>query len=201
MTITLYGSLRSRASRCAWTLNELGVDYQRDLLPDNGVKSPGFLKINPAGKAPALTDGNVTMSESLAINLYLAEKYGKGTLWPNNEADQALTKQWTLWAGTEAEPSTVAIAVERIFKPEDQRNEAKAKEAEETLKPRLAFLDEQVKGKDHLVGDHFTIADLNVACVLAATLISGVDLAPYPEAKRWLMATAGRDAYTKARGG
>jgi len=201
MTITLYGSLRSRASRCAWALNELGIDYERDLLPDNGVKSPAFLKINPAGKAPALTDGDVTMSESLAINLYLAETYGKGTLWPDDAVAQARAKQWTLWAATEAEPSSVAIAIERLFKPEDQRDEAKAKAAEETLKPRLAYFDGEVKGKDHLVGDRFTIADLNVAATLASNLLTGVDLDPYPEAKRWLMATATRDAYTKAREG
>jgi len=200
MTITLYGSLRSRASRCAWALNELGVDYKRDLLPDNGHKKPAFLKINPAGKAPALTDGDVTMSESLAINLYLARKYDNG-LWPSSEADQAAATQWTVWAACEAEPSSVAIAIERIFKPEDQRNDAKAKEAEETLKPRLAYIDSQLKGKDHLVGDALSIADINVASVLASTLVTNVDLAPYPDLKRWLNATANREAYKKAREG
>jgi glutathione S-transferase len=199
--ITLYGSLRSRASRCAWALNELGVEYKRDLLPDMGHKKPEFLKINPAGKAPALTDGVVTLSESLAINLYLAQRYGKGKLWPGNDADQAQALQWTLWAATEAEPSTLTIAVERLFKPEDQRNEAKAKEAEAALQPRLAYLDAYLKGRSHLIGDSFTIADLNVACVLAATLVSKVDLSPYPEVQRWLTTTAGRDAYTKAREG
>lgn len=199
--ITLYGSLRSRASRCAWTLNELGIDYERDLLPDNGHKKPEFLKINPAGKAPALTDGDVTMTESLAINLYLAQKYGQGSLWPNGEADRALATQWTLWAATEAEPSAVTIAIERMFKPEDQRDAAKAAAAEEVLKPRLELFNAAVTGKDHLVGDGLTIADINVTSTLASTLITGVDMDPYPEAKRWLTAHATRDAYTKAREG
>ncbi|MDA0369299.1 MAG: glutathione S-transferase family protein [Proteobacteria bacterium] len=198
--ITLYGGLRSRASRCAWALNELGVDYQRDLLPDGGHKKPEYLKINPAGKAPALKDGDVVMSESLAINLYLARKYDNG-LWPSSEADQAAVQQWTIWAACEAEPSALTIAVERFFKPEDQRDEAKAKEAEETLKPRLAYVDSQLKGKKHLVGGSFSIADINVACVLASTMITNVDLSPYPDLKRWLTETAGRAAYTKAREG
>jgi len=198
--ITLYGSLRSRASRCAWALNELGVDYQRDLLPDGGHKKPDFLKINPAGKAPALKDGDVVMAESLAINLYLARKYDNG-LWPSSEADQAAALQWTVWAACEAEPSAVTIAIERLFKPEDQRNDAKAKEAEEALKPRLAHIDSQLKGKDHLVGGALSIADINVASVLASALVTNVDLGPYPDLKRWLTATANRPAYKKAREG
>jgi len=138
------------------------------------------------------------MSESLAINLYLARKYDNG-LWPSSEADRARAEQWTMWAAAEAEPHTVTIAIERMFKPEEARDEAKAKAAEEALAPRLTYIDSYLEGRDHLVGDQFTIADLNVACVLASMLVTNVDLAPYPNLARWLTATATREAYTKAR--
>lgn len=198
--LTIYGNARSRATRCVWALNELGVDYERNALDHvaGENKTPEYLALNPSGKVPTLVDGDVVMSESLAINLYLARKYDNG-LWPSSEADRARAEQWTMWAAAEAEPHTVTIAIERMFKPEDARDEAKAKAAEETLAPRLAYIDAHLQDRDFLVGDQFSIADLNVACVLASMLVTNVDLAPYPDLARWLTATATRDAYTKAR--
>jgi len=197
---TIYGNARSRATRCVWALNELGVDYDRVKLDHvaGENKTPEYLALNPSGKVPTLVDGDVVMSESLAINLYLARKYDNG-LWPSSEADRARAEQWTMWAAAEAEPHTVTIAIERMFKLEEARDEAKAKAAEEALAPRLTYIDSYLEGRDHLVGDQFTIADLNVACVLASMLVTNVDLAPYPNLARWLTATATREAYTKAR--
>lgn len=199
--LTIYGNTRSRATRCVWALNELGIDYKRIALDHvaGENKTPEYLALNPAGKVPTLVDGDVVMSESLAINLYLARKYDNG-LWPSSEADQARAEQWTIWAAAEAEPHTVTIAIERMFKPEGTRNEAKAKAAEEALSPRLAYIDAYLKRRDFLVGDQFGIADLNVACVLASLLVTKVDLGPYPDLTRWLTTTAARDAHTKARG-
>jgi glutathione S-transferase len=198
--LTIYGNAKSRATRCVWALNELGIDYEQNALDhiagDN--KKPEYLAINPSGKVPALVDGDVVMSESLAINLYLARKYDNG-LWPSSEVDRARAEQWTFWAAGEAEPHTLTIAIERLFKPEDARNEAKAKAGEEALAPRLSYIDVHLKNRDFLVGDRFTIADLNVACVLASMLVTNVDLSTYPDLARWLTATATRDAYAKAR--
>ena len=198
--LTIYGNTRSRATRCVWALNELGVDYERNALDHiaGENKTPEYLALNPSGKVPTLVDGDVVMSESLAINLYLARKYDNG-LWPSSEADRARAEQWTMWAAAEAEPHTLTIAIERMFKPEDTRDEAKAKAAETALGPRLAYIDAHLKGRDFLVGDQFSIADLNVGCVLASMLVTNVDLAGHPNLTRWLTATATRDAYAKAR--
>jgi len=97
--LTIYGVYRSRASRNIWLATELGLPFkqvpviQLYRLPSpeaaKGVlhtKSPEFLKINPNGHIPALQDGDVTLFESLAINLYLARKYDKG-LWPKKVED------------------------------------------------------------------------------------------------------------------
>ncbi|MBT5263431.1 MAG: glutathione S-transferase family protein [Rhodospirillaceae bacterium] len=198
--LTIYGNTRSRATRCVWALNELGVDYERNALDHiaGENKTPEYLALNPSGKVPTLVDGDVVMSESLAINLYLARKYDNG-LWPSSEADRARAEQWTMWAAAEAEPHTLTIAIERMFKPEDARDEAKAKAAEEALGPRLTYIDAHLKDRDFLVGDQFSIADLNVGCVLASMLVTNVDLAGHPNLTRWLTATATRDAYAKAR--
>ena len=198
--LTIYGNARSRATRCVWALNELGIDYEHNALDHvtGENKTPEYLALNASGKVPTLVDGDVVMSESLAINLYLARKYDNG-LWPSSEADRARAEQWTLWVATEAEPHTVTIAIERIFKPEDTRNEAEAKAAEEALVSRLTYIDAYLKHRDFLVGNQFSIADLNVACVLASLLVTKVDLGPYPDLSRWLIKTTTRDAHIKAR--
>ena len=198
--LTIYGTARSRAARCVWVLNELGIEYEHIALDHvtGENKTLEYLALNASGKVPTLVDGDVVMSESLAINLYLARKYDNG-LWPSSEADRARAEQWTLWAATEAEPHTVTIAIERIFKPEDMRNEAKARAAEEALVPSLTYIDAYLKHRDFLVGDQFGIADLNVACVLASLLVAKVDLKPYPDLARWLTKTTTRDAHTNVR--
>jgi glutathione S-transferase len=83
--IKLYGIPASRASRCLWMLEELGVKYEN--VPTHfigDVKKPDYLKLNPNGHIPTLDDEGLVLWESLAINLHLARKYGKGSLWPES---------------------------------------------------------------------------------------------------------------------
>ena len=88
--IQLYGNDRSRATRNIWMLEELGIDYERKMIDhvSGETKRTDFIAINPGGKVPALTDGNVVMFESLAINIYLAMTYGKGSFWPDDNIVQ-----------------------------------------------------------------------------------------------------------------
>lgn len=84
--IKLYGSAMSRAGRSLWALEEVGVNYERVLVGTAGggeSRKPEYLKINPNGHVPALDDNGTIIWESMAINLYLAEKYGKSPLWPS----------------------------------------------------------------------------------------------------------------------
>ncbi len=103
--IRIYGTPMTRAIRPLWLLEELGVPYElvRTDFAGGATRTTEFLKINPNGHVPALVDGDLVLFESMAINLYLAEKYGKGTLWPGSEHDRAQTVQWSFWAITECE--------------------------------------------------------------------------------------------------
>ena len=83
--IKLYGTSMSRAGRSLWALEETGVSY--DHVPHGftgETRKPEYLKINPNGHVPALDDNGTIIWESMAINLYLAEKYGKDSLWAIN---------------------------------------------------------------------------------------------------------------------
>src|SRR5258707_9654556 len=107
MAMKIYGSPMSRASRSLWCAKELGVPFEHVDLGWDKLKSPDFLAVNPCGKFPGFADGDLKLFESLAINLYIAKKYGTGELYPANGEDEARTLQWTLWAATEIEPAVM----------------------------------------------------------------------------------------------
>ncbi len=199
--IKLYGIPASRAFRSLWMLEELGIPYEN--VPTHmatDAKQPEYLKINPNGRIPTLVDDDGTVVwESMAINLYLAEKYGKD-LMPRSAAERGHAFQWSLFAMTEVEPPALEILRHRAFLPEAERDPAAASAAEEKLERPLGVLDGALRGREHLVGDRFTVADLNVASVLSWARAGRVDLSPWPDTQRWLGACLGRPTVHKAQG-
>ncbi|MDO8431690.1 MAG: glutathione S-transferase family protein [Candidatus Binatus sp.] len=197
--IKLYGTSMSRAARCLWALEEAGLQYEH--IPtsfDGGTRTPEHLKINPNGHVPALDDNGLILWESMAINLYLAEKYGKNGLWPASVADRGATYQWSFWAMTEVEPHLITMLINRLFAPPDQRDEKAVANAEAALRPPFKVLDDYLKGREYILGNQFTIADLNVASVLSLANLVKLDISATPTASAYLQKCHGRPANQKA---
>ncbi len=195
----LYGVPRSRTMRPLWMLEELGVPYENKPVTFLGEsRSPDFLRLNPNGHIPVLRDGDLVIWESMAINLYLARKYGKG-LWPKTVEDEGRAFQWSLWAMTELEEPVLTTMLHRAFLPEAQRDPKKAEDAAERFKTPLRVLDGALAGKQYLVGDGFTVADLNVASVLCWAFLAGLDLGKAPQAQAWLGRCTGRPAFERVQ--
>jgi glutathione S-transferase len=201
--IKLYGVAGSRAGRCLWMLEELGVEFEHvptSFLGDQ--KKPEYLALNPNGHIPTLEDEGLVLWESMAINLYLAEKYGKGTLWPESEADRAHTLKWSFWVMTEVEPPLMQVMMNRAILPQDKRDPKRAERGERNLAKPLGILEASLEGRDFLLGGAFSTADLNVASVLAwAPSLAQVDMSPWPNASRWLAACTSRAAMVKVMAG
>jgi len=198
MAIKIYGVVRSRALRCLWMLEELGLPYEQvPIVPREGTRTPDFLKINPNGHVPVLQDGNLTLIESMAINLYLAMKYNKG-LWPASVEDQARCAQWSFWGMMETEAHLLAVLRNRLLLPENERDEAKAKEAVQALQAPFRVINDFLAGKTSLLGGAFSVADLNVASVLNWASRGKVDVGAYPNLERWLGACTARPAFKAA---
>jgi glutathione S-transferase len=200
--IKLYGIRQSRAMRCLWALEELGVPYEN--VPTNfatDAKKPEFQAVNPNGRIPALVDGDVVLFESMAINLYLAKRYDAKGLQPKTLADEARAVQWSFWGMTEVETLLLQVLMNRRFLPEPQRDESLAKAGEEQLQQPLRVLDGALAGKPYLLGESFTIADLNLASILWWAQLAKVDLSKTPNAKRWLEACCARPGFAKAQRG
>jgi glutathione S-transferase len=161
-------------------------------------RKPDYLKINPNGRIPALQDGDLTLFESLAINLYLARKYDKG-LWPKTVEGEGKAYQWSIWAMTELEEPLLTALMHRMFLPEDQRDAKKAADGEQRTKTPLAVLEGQLTS-DWLAGKDFTVADLNVAAVLSWATLIGMDLSAFPKTQAWLGRCTSRPGYARLIG-
>jgi len=185
--LTLYGHPFSRAHRNMWMLKELGVEFTHvptDFLK-GGTREPDFLKVNPNGRVPVLVDDGQAIFESLAINLYLARKFG-GPIAPAELIEEALATQWSFWVATEIEkPLLFTAANLRLFPEPDRRPEEAAIGLAKLDRP-LRVLEGSLRGKDYLIGDRFTVADLNISAVMTLGLICDLPFDAYPAVSAWL---------------
>jgi glutathione S-transferase len=196
--LKIYGNPLSRTDRVLWAANELGLDY--DLVPKGGghgdTRSPEMLALNPNGHIPVIDDGGFVLYESMAINLYLVRKHG-GPLAPANPEEDAKALQWTLWALTETESPIVRSARNIGALPGDPVNPEVVQAEFAKLAAPLKVLDAHLADKPYILGDRFTIADLNVVAVLSWAPVIGFDFSPYPRVGDWIRRCVARPAFPK----
>ena len=185
-SLRIYGIARTRAFRALWIAIELGLDYEH--LPIEigaaGARSPEFLKINPNGRLPFIDDDGFVLFESLAITLYLAKKHSAGKLYPAALEAEARTWQWTSWALNEVDRGVNIWSLHTVRLPAADRDAAKRDEALKVLAAPFKVLDAAVAKQPYLLGNDFTVADLNVAAVISRTI--DMDLSGVPNLKAWL---------------
>jgi glutathione S-transferase len=201
MVLKIYGVARSRAFRTLWMAKELGLDYEHVKVDfaTGETRRLEHLVRNPNGHIPVIDDDGFILWESMAINLYLAKKYGAGGLYPTRLEDEARAWQWSFWGMTEVERPVLTALFNRALYPESQRDAAAADEAEKTLAQPLRVLDGTLGRDAYLLGEHFTVADLNVASILAWARPAQIDMAPFPKMTEWLKNCAERPAARDAR--
>ncbi len=190
--VKLYGSSMSRAGRSLWALEEAGVKFEQVTVAE--PRKPEYLKINPNGHVPALDDNGTIIFESMAINLYVAEKYGKPPLWPSTIEGHGACYQWSLWVVNEVETPMIEIFQQRLMLPAEQGDEKIALARIETLKTPFKVLDDHLQKSEYLLGKDFTIADLNVASTMSIARYLQLDFSPTPTAQKWLQKCLERPA-------
>jgi glutathione S-transferase len=168
MKMKLYEFGPTRSMRARWTLQELGVDFEpvRVNLLAGEHQRPQFLRINPAGKIPVLVDGDLVLTESVAIVLYLAEKYSDKGLLPAGVAERAHVNRWLLFAVTELEQPLWRIVRHTRLYPEEQRLPQDVAIASREFKEMAAVLAEHMRGREFVAGDRVTVADFVTAYTL-----------------------------------
>lgn len=192
----IYGSKMSSAGRCWWAAAEAGIELEQVPLDfqKNEHKSEEYLKLNPNGKVPTLVDGDVVLWESMAINHYIAEKYKQDLFGPMDAASHAQLMQWSFWAINHLNHAFEPLYMQKFRGPLPA--EEVPKHMGELAK-WLKILDAALEGKDYLVSNVFTLADLNVASVVGTGRMFELDLAPYANIARWMGTLSARPAFQK----
>ena len=196
--LRLYGSAKSRALRCLWMLGELGIPYEhRDYLPRSPeTRTPEFLALNANARVPTIDDDGFILSESMAINLYLAKKHGSD-LYPKDAKNEALAWQWSLWETDRLDRQIVNYVRHTKDLPEKDRKADVADAAWKECTPAFDVLENALGKSQWLAGPAFSVADLNVASALYRGLF--VDLDKWPRTKAWLAKCWDRPAAKRVR--
>jgi glutathione S-transferase len=195
--LRIYGVARTRAFRALWIAQELDLDYEHvpiEIGPA-GARKADYLAINPNGRLPAIDDGGFGLWESLAITLYLAKKHGR--FYPTTLEGEAKAWQWTLWSLQEVDRGVNIWSLHAVRLPPEDRDPQRRAEALKVLEAPFKVLDGALAGRAYLLGDDFTVADLNVAAVISRAI--DMDLSATPRIGDWLKRCLERPAAREAR--
>lgn len=166
----LYYSQYTRAHRPRWVLEELGVPFELKRLDmsKGEHKSPDYLKVHPLGALPAFEDESGSLIESCAISMYLADKYPERELAPAlGTRERGEYYQWCLFVPATLEEPLTTLGRHTRWLPEAERQPALVEQSRQKLVPVLQLLARRLEGRQFIVGDHFSVADVLVASMLS----------------------------------
>ncbi len=196
--LRLYGSARSRAVRVLWMAGELGIKFDhKDWLPRAPeTRTPEYRALNPNGRVPTIDDDGFILSESMAINFYLAKKH-KSPLYPTDPKMEARALQWSLWETDRLDRQIVNYARHSKELPAAERKPEIAEASWKEMVESFDVLEGALSKSEWLAGPAFSVGDLNVAAALYRALT--LDLGKWPKLSAWLKRCWDRPAAKKAR--
>jgi glutathione S-transferase len=174
MAIKLYHCKGTRSLRPLWTLEELGIPFELEVMPfPPRLLRQGYLDINPLGTVPCIVEGELTMTESAGICQYLVDKHAPTDLRVTpEEADYGVYLNWLHRSdATLTFPLAIVLRYTRL-EPEERRLKQAADDYTAWFLARLRSVEQATAAREFLCADRFTIADICVgyALYLADTL-------------------------------
>jgi glutathione S-transferase len=196
----LYYARMTRATRPRWMLEEIGEPYEivRLDLSKGEHKKPEYLKIHPHGAVPALVDGDLALFESAAICAYLADKFAaKGFAPAIGTPERGLYYQWLVYSMATMEPPVLKVFLNTRMLPEAERSPAAVEEGKTQWARVARTLDTALAGKQFIVGDRLTAADVMVASIAGWARVLGL-VDGFPVLQQYLARMAERPAFRRA---
>lgn len=195
--IKLWHAPFSRSVRVLWLLEEIELPYEIEIVPTIAATVP-FTQPTGTGKVPTIADGALLMFESIAIMEYLLEHYGGGRLAPDPAAlERGLFLQWLHYSEATAFPPLGYVARHSFALPEAERIPASAEENRVLAGHVLALPERVLAGSDHLLGAHFTAADIAFGYTVAIARALGL-LDNLPNLAAYLARLVARPAFQRA---
>ncbi len=190
--LRLWGRLSSiNVRKVVWTAQELALPLQRtDAGGQFGiVRDAHYLRLNPNGLVPLIGDeGGVVLWESNTIVRYLCARYAPGQLYPEALPARFVAEQWMDWQQTTLNPAGRDAFIQWIRTPAAQRNDALIRHSVAATEALLALLDAHLARQPFMAGEHFTMADIPVACEIHRWWGLPQERPARPHLERWFQA-------------
>jgi glutathione S-transferase len=195
----------NNAARAVITALELNVPVELVLvdLPKREQRRPAFLALNPAGRVPVLEDDGLVLTESHAIMLYFADNTPGQTLYPADIRTRCQVNRWMFWCAAHFQPATSVLNWERMVKRVALLGEpdpAEIARGERLVLETAGLLDSHLAGREWVVGDHMTLADISLATPLLSTQRAGLPVLQFEHLQRWYERMRGLRSWQKACG-
>jgi len=174
----------------AWELKLAGGSFGR-------LDTDEYARINPNRMIPAIRDGDFALWESNAIIRYLADRYGHGTLCPDDAQDRAEADQWMEWCQTRAFPPVIQAFFATVRTPPDQRDLAVIEGYAQQAAEMMILLDAHLASRKFVVGAAFSMADIPLGCVAYRWFNIPVQRPALPNVEAWYARLSERPAYRK----
>jgi glutathione S-transferase len=197
-----YNPLSPNVRRVRLTAAVLGVELEEKRLDfaKGEHKNPEYLALNPNGAVPTLVDGDYVLTESRAIMQYLASKKPESGLLPRDEAGRADVTRWQFWDAAHFSPQMGTLVFEKIIKGMMGLGEpdgVKVQEALANFRRWAAVLEKRLTGKQFLVGNALTVADLTIASSLMYAKQVDAPLAEFPNVQSWFSRISDLEGWKK----
>ena len=197
--LRLWGRLSSiNVRKVVWTAQELDLPLQRtDAGGQFGlVCEPPFLRLNPNGLVPVMedegSDGTVVLWESNTIVRYLCAKHASGRLYPEALPARFVAEQWMDWQQTMLQPAGRVAFLQWVRTPIEQRHPEYIAASVAATEPLLALLNAHLERQPFVAGEHFTMADIPLACEVHRWFALPQERPSWPHLERWFTAVQTR---------
>jgi len=199
--LKLFHCYNSRSLRPLWCLEEMGLDYELEIMPfPPRFEREGYLDINPLGTVPAFTDDGITLTESTGICQYLVQKYGPTPLAVR--PDEPGYGDFLNWLYRSDATFTFPLALILRYtklEPEERMNPQVVEDYTIWFFSRIRAVEAALDGKEFLVADRFTIADIAVGYALHFGMRLGLSERYKPNTTRYLQALLQRPAFKRTQ--
>ena len=180
-----------------WAVGELNLPHLRHNIGGSfgGDNTPEYLQMNPNGLIPTIKDDDFILGESHAILRYLCRQYGQGSLFPEDGQQLALADQWMEWHKFHFMAHLMPAFVNLIRTPADKRNQSVIEQGISNCAQQLKTLDNHLAGKDYMLGERFSIADIPSGALIYKYFNLDIEREPLPNIEVWYARLCERPAY------
>ena len=180
-----------------WAIAELGLDIEHEVagLQYGKVDEPWYKEMNPNSRVPTIDDDGLVLWESNVIVRYLAAKHGVGELMPDGIANRARAEMWMDWQQTTVHPSITPVFWGLVRTPEAERDNAAIEAGANAFRTTISILDSHLAGRDFILGDTLTVADIPLGCVTYRWYALPVEHGDFPNLRAWYDRLSQRPAY------